>query len=63
MNRTSKMIGSALLIATGVLLATIGADATPPSDSSEFSIGKLAAEIKAAPLPSVVEARGRAVAS
>ena len=60
MNRTSKTITLILLIATGSLFANIGADATPPGDSSESSNGKLAAETKAAPLPSVVEARGRA---
>lgn len=57
MNRTSKTITLILLIATGSLLATIGADAKPPSNSSEASNGKLP---PAAPLPSVVEARGRA---
>jgi hypothetical protein len=60
MNRTSKTIGLVLLVATGSLLATIGADATPPGNSSEVSNSKLAAETKAAPLPSVAEARGRA---
>ena len=60
MNRTSKTIWLVLLIATGILLATIGADATPPGNSSEGSSGKLTAETKAASRPSVDEARGRA---
>ena len=56
----SKTICVALLIASGLLVATIGANAPPLGNSSDVSTGKPTAGTIAAPLPSVDEARGRA---
>lgn len=52
MNRKSKTIWTMLSMATGLLLASLGAEATPP--------GKPHTDANAAPLPSVEEARDRA---
>lgn len=61
MNRNSKTMWWTLSVATALTLAAIGAGATPPGNSrSDVSNGKPPAEARAAPLPSVEEARGRA---
>ena len=60
MNRHSQTIWAVLSLATGLVVTTIGADATPPGNSSDVSNGQPTAETTAAPLPSVDEARGRA---
>ena len=60
MIQNSKTIWVVLWIAAALMLATLGADATPPDNSSEASNDKPAAETTAAPLPSVDEACGRA---
>ncbi len=60
MSRNSKTMWWTLSIATALTLATLGANATPPGDTSEVLNGERNAEPKAAPLPSVEEARGRA---
>lgn len=60
MNRNSQTIWWTLSIAVALTLATLGADATPPGNSSEVSNGKPVAEANTAPRPSVEEARGRA---
>lgn len=62
MNRNIKTLGAVLSIATGLVLATLGAAATPPDNSGDASNGKPATtETTAAPLPTVAEARGRAM--
>ena len=60
MNRNSKTMWSMLSIVTALTLATIAAGANPPGNSSDVSNGKPSTETKAAPRPSVEEARGRA---
>jgi hypothetical protein len=60
MSRNSKTMWWTLSIATAFTLATLGANATPPGNSSDVSNDKRNAESHAAPLPSVEEARGRA---
>lgn len=60
MNRNSKTMWWTLSMATALTLAAIGAGATPPGSSSDDSKGKPPTATKAAPLPSVEEARGRA---
>lgn len=60
MNRDSNTMWWTLSIATALTLATLGANATPPSNSGEVSNSRPITETKAAALPSVNEARGRA---
>lgn len=60
MIRNSKPIWMLLSIVTGFVLATIGAEATPPGNSSDLSNGEPIEVTPAVPLPTVDEARGRA---
>lgn len=57
MNRT---LGTTLVIAAGMTLATLGVGAMPPDKSVEESRNPLVAATKLPVLPSVDEARGRA---